>query len=108
MDDDIVMLTSDEVEFGFEVWRQFPDRIVGFPSRTHIWDSGTHRWKYESEWMNNISMVLTGAAFYHRYYNYVYSTAMPGDIKKWVDDHMNCEDIAMNFLVGQQCLYNKR
>nr|CAG4649959.1 EOG090X01LY [Sida crystallina] len=100
MDDDIVMLSSDEVEFGFEVWRQFPDRIVGFPSRTHVWDSGANRWKYESEWMNNISMVLTGAAFYHRYYNYVYSTAMPGDIKTWVDDHMNCEDIAMNFLVA--------
>lgn len=30
------MLTTDELEFGFEVWRQFPDRIVGFPSRTHV------------------------------------------------------------------------
>lgn len=25
---------------------------------------------------------------------------MPGDIKQWVDTHMNCEDIAMNFLVA--------
>ncbi|KAG8172738.1 hypothetical protein JTE90_013929 [Oedothorax gibbosus] len=25
---------------------------------------------------------------------------MPGDIKQWVDDHRNCEDIAMNFLVA--------
>jgi len=25
---------------------------------------------------------------------------MPGNIKSWVDDHMNCEDIAMNFLVS--------
>jgi len=25
---------------------------------------------------------------------------MPSDIKQWVDDHMNCEDIAMNFLVS--------
>lgn len=25
---------------------------------------------------------------------------MPGDIKNWVDAHMNCEDIAMNFLVA--------
>ncbi|XP_046643245.1 exostosin-2-like [Daphnia pulicaria] len=100
MDDDIIMLTTDELEFGFEVWRQFPDRIVGFPSRTHVWDGFNHRWKYESEWTNNVSMVLTGAAFYHRVYNYYYSSAMPGDIKNWVDDHMNCEDIAMNFLVA--------
>ncbi|KAL0275447.1 UNVERIFIED_CONTAM: hypothetical protein PYX00_003286 [Menopon gallinae] len=100
IDDDIVMLTPDELEFGFEVWREFPDRIVGFPSRTHVWDNATNQWKYESEWTNKISMVLTGAAFHHKYWNYLYTTAMPGDIKQWVDNHMNCEDIAMNFLVA--------
>lgn len=100
IDDDIIMLTADELEFGYEVWREFPDRIVGFPSRVHLWDNNTHKWKYESEWTNEISMVLTGAAFYHKYYSYLYTTAMPGDIKSWVDEHMNCEDIAMNFLVG--------
>lgn len=25
---------------------------------------------------------------------------MPSIIKEWVDEHMNCEDIAMNFLVA--------
>lgn len=100
IDDDIVMLTADELEFGYEVWREFPDRIVGFPSRTHIWDNSTMCWKYESEWTNHISMVLTGAAFHHKYWSYMYTTSMPGDIKEWVDDHMNCEDIAMNFLVA--------
>lgn len=25
---------------------------------------------------------------------------MPSEIKEWVDSHMNCEDIAMNFLVA--------
>lgn len=25
---------------------------------------------------------------------------MPSNIKQWVDDKMNCEDIAMNFLVS--------
>ncbi|XP_054271182.1 exostosin-2 [Macrosteles quadrilineatus] len=100
IDDDIMMLTADELEFGFEVWREFPDRIVGFPSRTHVWDNSTQRWKYESEWTNQISMVLTGVAFHHKYWSYLYTTAMPGDIKEWVDSHMNCEDIAMNFLVA--------
>jgi hypothetical protein len=49
-----------------QVWREFPERIVGFPSRTHVWDNTTQRWKYESEWTNQISMVLTGAAFHHK------------------------------------------
>lgn len=99
IDDDIVMLTADELEFGFEVWREFPDRIVGYPSRVHTWDNDTGKWKYESEWTNEISMVLTGVAFYHKLWSYMYTTAMPGNMKAWVDDHMNCEDIAMNFLV---------
>lgn len=29
IDDDITMLTADEFDFGYEVWREFPDRIVG-------------------------------------------------------------------------------
>ena len=26
LDDDIGMLTADEIEFGYQVWREFPDR----------------------------------------------------------------------------------
>ncbi|XP_017120262.1 exostosin-2 [Drosophila elegans] len=100
IDDDIIMLTTDELDFGYEVWREFPDHIVGFPSRIHVWDNVTMRWHYESEWTNQISMVLTGAAFHHKYWSHMYTHAMPGDIKDWVDEHMNCEDIAMNFLVA--------
>ncbi|XP_041052857.1 exostosin-2 isoform X1 [Carcharodon carcharias] len=100
IDDDIIMLTSDELQFGYEVWREFPDRLVGYPGRLHLWDHETRKWKYESEWTNEVSMVLTGAAFYHKYFNYLYTYKMPGDIKNWVDAHMNCEDIAMNFLVA--------
>merc|ERR1712117_860689 len=52
---------------------------------------------------SQISMVLTGASFYHKYWHYLY-TAAPNpdaqDIKTWVDANMNCEDIAMNFLVA--------
>jgi glucuronyl/N-acetylglucosaminyl transferase EXT2 len=92
LDDDILMLTSDEVEFGYEVswpfvinffatqtlglvsyqhyfiqvWREFPDRLVGFPSRLHLFDNTTSKWRYESEWTSAISMVLTGAAFHHK------------------------------------------
>ncbi|WAR07680.1 EXT2-like protein [Mya arenaria] len=83
LDDDIVMLTADELQFAFE-----------------LWDNTTGKWRYESEWTNAISMVLTGAAFYHKYFSYLYTHNMPGNIKAWVDDHMNCEDIAMNFLIS--------
>lgn len=32
------MLTTDEVDFAFKVWRQFSDRIIGYPARSHYWD----------------------------------------------------------------------
>ena len=100
LDDDIDMLTVDELEFGYATWREFPDRIVGFPPRTHFRDeNGVYR--YDSVWTNNVSMVLTGAAFYHEYWHHVYTAAADKsfkDIKEFVDRHMNCEDIAFNFL----------
>ena len=49
-------------------------RIVGFPSRTHYWSNATRAWVYESEWKNDLSLVLTGAAFYHKYWHYAYSS----------------------------------
>lgn len=99
IDDDIVMLTTDEMEFAYQVWREFPDRLVGFPPRLHIINQTTGEVRYESEWKNDISIVLTGAAFYHKYYNHLYTYKMPSGVRDWVDDHMNCEDIAMNFLI---------
>lgn len=35
-----------------------------------------------------------------QYYNYLYTYEMPARIREWVDNHMNCEDIAMNFLIA--------
>ena len=47
-----------------------------------------------------LSMVLTGAAFYHKYYSYVYTHVMAEEIRDTVDEFTNCEDLAMNFLVA--------
>lgn len=56
-----------QVDFAFTVWQSFPDRIVGYPARSHFWDSSKERWGYTSKWTNDYSMVLTGAAIYHKY-----------------------------------------
>lgn len=58
---------SIQVDFAFTVWQSFPDRIVGYPARSHFWDSNKERWGYTSKWTNDYSMVLTGAAIYHKY-----------------------------------------
>uniref|UniRef100_UPI00358E2B99 exostosin-1-like n=1 Tax=Myxine glutinosa TaxID=7769 RepID=UPI00358E2B99 len=99
LDEDIVLSTN-EVDFAFTVWQNFPERIVGYPARSHFWDAGKARWGYTSKWTNDYSMVLTGAAFYHRYYHYFYTHYLPESLKSVVDQLDNCEDILMNFLVS--------
>ena len=49
-----------------QVWSENPDRLVGFPGRLHTSSNASSQLKYESEWLNDVSMVLTGAAFHHK------------------------------------------
>ncbi|XP_063588185.1 exostosin-3-like [Penaeus indicus] len=98
--DDDAHLRHDEIVFGFRVWREERDRIVGFPGRYHAWDLNYGGWLYNSNYSCELSMVLTGAAFFHKYYANMYSHIMPQAIRDKVDEYMNCEDIAMNFLVS--------
>uniref|UniRef100_A0A8P4G2R0 Exostosin-1b n=1 Tax=Dicentrarchus labrax TaxID=13489 RepID=A0A8P4G2R0_DICLA len=99
LDEDSVLSTN-EVDFAFIVWQNFPERIVGYPARSHYWDSSRSRWGYTSKWTNDYSMVLTGAAFYHRYYHYLFTHYVPANLLTTVDRISNCEDILMNFLVS--------
>lgn len=98
--DDDVEMRHEEILLAFRVWRDNKDRIVGFPGRFHAWDSQNNQWLYSSEYSCELSMILTGAAFYHKYYSYLYTHWMPQVIRDRVDEYMNCEDIAMNFLVS--------
>ncbi|XP_062889751.1 exostosin-1-like [Mobula hypostoma] len=99
LDEDTVLSTN-EVDFAFIVWCSFPDRIVGYPARSHFWDSSKGLWGYTSKWTNEYSMVLTGAAFYHRYYHYLFTNYLPVSLHVLIDQTANCEDILMNFLVS--------
>lgn len=36
--DEDAILNTDELDFAYTVWREFPDRIVGYPARAHFWD----------------------------------------------------------------------
>ena len=50
----------------FRVWREARDRIVGFPGRYHAWDLTHQNWLYNSNYSCELSIVLTGAAFFHK------------------------------------------
>lgn len=52
------------------VWREERDRIVGFPGRFHAWDNKYNSWLYNSNYTCEMSMVITGAAFFHKVEKY--------------------------------------
>ena len=79
--DDDAHLRHDEIIFAFRVWRENRDRLVGFPGRFHAWDKNHSSWNYNSNYSCELSMILTGAAFYHKYYNFHYSQLMPSAIR---------------------------
>ncbi|XP_076361020.1 exostosin-1-like [Tachypleus tridentatus] len=98
--DEDVALSTEEIDFAFKVWQSYPERIVGYPARSHYWDESKSCWRYTSKWTNEYSIILTGAAFYHKYYNYLYTYYLHTVLHKTVDQSQNCEDILMNFLVS--------
>ncbi|NXJ51652.1 EXT1C protein, partial [Spizaetus tyrannus] len=88
------------VDFAFTVWRSFPERIVGFPTQSHFWDPEQKRWGYTSKWTNELSIVLTAAPPYHRYYHSLFTEYLPAGLRELVDGLAACEDILMNVLVA--------
>jgi len=100
--DNDVSLHPEEIAFAFSTWLSFPERIVGFPSRRHYnrSTSKTTPWRYTSKWGNHYSIVLTGAAFIHKYYFHLFQS-LPSTMLKKVNDYSNCEDILMNFMVSE-------
>ena len=99
--DDDVHLRQDEILFAFRIWREEPESIIGFPGRFHGIDPlNSNKWNYNSNYTCELSMILTGAAFVHKHYMNLYHFYMHEDIRNLVDEYVNCEDIALNYLVS--------
>ncbi|XP_029332532.1 exostosin-like 1 isoform X2 [Mus caroli] len=93
-------LSTSEVDFAFVVWQSFPERMVGFLSRSHFWDEARGGWGYRTGMTNEFSMVLTTAAFYHRYYHTLFTHSLPKALRTIADETPTCADVLMNFLVA--------
>ena len=98
--DDDTQIKNDEITFGFRIWRENRERIVGYPTRFHTWEPRNKKFQYRTESTCEYSLILTGAAFYHRFYNYYYHNLLQKRIVSMIDEFMNCEDIAFNFMIS--------
>lgn len=98
--DDDIMMGCDYIERGFKVWRQNPNKLVGFyPRLVNGPGPLTYRAEKHARKFNGYNMILTGAAFmdhqvaFRRYWS---EEARAG--RETVDAVFNCEDVLMNFL----------
>ena len=98
--DDDTQLRNDEIIFAFRVWRENRDRLVGFPARFHSWNPSTKQFEYRTQLSCEYSLILTGAAIYHRYYHYYFHYVQDQRIRTKIDKFMNCEDIAFNYMIS--------
>ena len=76
------------------------DRYVDAPAAAR----GRTRWKYgymsTTETSNKYSITLPRASFVHRDYLDLYTDALPRPIYEYVANNLECEDVAMSFLVS--------
>ncbi|KAA8534491.1 hypothetical protein F0562_032008 [Nyssa sinensis] len=75
--DDDIMMTCDDIERGFRVWRKHPERIVGFYPRL----------------IDGSPLKYRGQVASERYWS---EEAKAG--REVVDKYFNCEDVLLNYL----------
>lgn len=101
--DDDIRVNITEIEYAFEVWRGRPNSLVGVFPRYHAFHPANNTFTYEirsPERPRIYSIMLTKFMFIASEFLYIYTCLLPTKIHRYIDDHMNCEDIAMNLLVS--------
>uniref|UniRef100_I1PXH2 Glucosamine inositolphosphorylceramide transferase 1 n=2 Tax=Oryza glaberrima TaxID=4538 RepID=I1PXH2_ORYGL len=98
LDDDIMMTCSD-VEKGFKVWREHPERMVGFYPRMIDGDPLQYRNERYARGKKGYNLILTGAAFMDSEFAFSkYWSQEAKEGRDYVHKNFNCEDLLMNFL----------
>lgn len=105
--DDDVYYKPDDLEWVFQSWRKFGQyRLVGALPRCADQDADGS-WKYtfcsNAGDQNRYALILTNLCFANIAYLDYYSSDAPEAVavRAYVDEHFNCEDIALNFMASK-------
>ncbi|XP_072968911.1 glucosamine inositolphosphorylceramide transferase 1-like isoform X1 [Typha angustifolia] len=97
--DDDIMMTCNDIEKGFRVWREHPERIVGFYPRLIDGSPLKYRNEKYARGKNGYNVILTGAAFMDSEFAFnKYWSEEAREGRDFVHQSFNCEDLLMNFL----------
>ncbi|KAK3134962.1 hypothetical protein QOZ80_5BG0412950 [Eleusine coracana subsp. coracana] len=97
--DDDIMMTCTDLEKGFKVWREHPERMVGFYPRMIDGSPLQYRNERYARGKKGYNLILTGAAFMDSEFAFKkYWSEKAREGRDYVHKHFNCEDLLMNFL----------
>mmetsp|Transcript_14652 Transcript_14652/g.31963 ORF Transcript_14652/g.31963 Transcript_14652/m.31963 type:complete len:435 (+) Transcript_14652:119-1423(+) len=108
MVDDDVRVDCRSLYRGFEAWKANPQSMVGYYPRLAAATNDRQHYVYQAWpivwWRQSMNFVLTKASFFHSRYLALYSNPAvhPSEILDYVDQRMNCEDVAMALIVANQ------
>lgn len=104
--DDDVFVSCRDLAAMVDAWSASPRQMLGpAPRLIAKAEDGAYRYLrwWHVWWNGHYSLVLTKLAVFHRDYLDAYAdntNRIMTDVRKYVDEHRNCEDIAMSFLVA--------
>lgn len=103
IDDDIIIPCASLAD-SFQVWLANKRTLVGFSPRMNAFDTTTGharylRWQH-TWWSGLYSIILTKVSFLHRDYLAEYFRIIPPHFLQYIDEHRNCEDLAMAYVVA--------
>lgn len=97
--DDDITVDGEGLELAFRTWVSNEQQLVGFFPRAHSYQLDSKSWIY-SKLPDQYSILLTKLMILATEYLFLYTCRMPQGVKEYVDKGMNCEDLAMNFVVS--------
>ncbi|KAH6695103.1 exostosin-2 [Plectosphaerella plurivora] len=102
LSDDDVYYWPEDLEWVFQTWRRFGRKSLtgAMPRCVDVDDEGEWRYRFCPRERDEYNLIITNLAFSHMSFLDYYSSADPivTKIRGYVDEHFNCEDIAMNYL----------
>lgn len=103
--DDDLLISCQDLKFAFLTWQSSQLAMVGFTPRIVTYDRVAAQYSYRSwrfvRWNGVYNVVLTKCCFLHRDHLKAYIEKVPQRVLSYIDEHRNCEDIAMSVVVAK-------
>lgn len=97
--DDDWYIPAFQFQHGFNLWKKYPNKLVGFTARPGFYNDTTKTATYSYQQQEYYNLVLPGGGcFFPRHMFDSYWSPRLEQARQYVHELMNCEDLLFNFL----------